>query len=233
MPRRGRIAPGGWVYHVLNRAAGKMKVFRTEKDFLAFEALIAEALERHPIRMLSYCLMGTHWHFIVWPREDGELSVFFRWLTHTHAMRWRVSHRTVGYGPLYQGRFKSFPVQPTGESLRAACRYVERNALTAGLVKQAQDWRFGSLWARLHPSPQRPPILSDWPEPIPRNWVDRVNAPLTQKELTRMAASIKRSRPFGDDDWLARTVRKLGLEHTVRREGRPNVAGKENPDENN
>ena len=224
MPRRARIAPGGGVYHVLNRAAGRKQIFRTEKDFLAFEALIAEALQRHPIRLLAYCLMGTHWHFVAWPREDGELTAFFRWLTHTHAMRWRVSHRSVGDGPLYQGRFKGFPVQPTGESLRAVCRYVERNALTAKLVKRAEAWRFGSLWARLHPSPERPSILSDWPEPIPRHWVDRVNAGLTAKELARIDVSMKLSRPFGDEDWSARTVRRLGLEHTVRREGRPNVA---------
>ena len=118
---------------MLNRAAGRMKMLCTDKDFAAFEALIAEALELHPTRILAYCLMGTHWHFMMWPRKDGELTAFFRWLTHTHAMRWRVSHRTVGHGHLYQGRFKSFPVQSEGESLRAVGRYIERNALTAGL----------------------------------------------------------------------------------------------------
>jgi putative transposase len=54
--------------------------------------------------------MSKRWHVIVWPREDGQLSASFRRLAHTHAMRWRVSHRTVGYGHLYQGRFKSFAV---------------------------------------------------------------------------------------------------------------------------
>jgi putative transposase len=204
-----------------------MEMFRKEKDFLAFEALISEALERHPIRLLSYCLMGTHWHFVAWPRHDGDLSAFFRWLSHTHAMRWRVSHRTVGYGPLYQGRFKSFPVQPHGQNLRAVCRYVERNPLTAGLVRRAEDWRFSSLWSRQHPSEEHASVLSPWPEPIPSGWVERVNAPLTGKELARMELSLKRSRPFGDEAWLAMAVRKLRLEHTIRREGRPSK-GKEN-----
>ncbi len=71
-----------------------------------------------------------------------------RWLSHTHAMRWHVAHRSVGRGDLYQGRFKSFPVQQD-EHFLTVCRYVERNALTAGLVDRAEDWRFGSLWARL------------------------------------------------------------------------------------
>ena len=73
-----------------------MKMFSRERDFQAFETLIAEAQERHPMRILSYCLMGTHWHFVVRPKRDGELTSFFRWLSHTHAMRWRAAHRTIG-----------------------------------------------------------------------------------------------------------------------------------------
>ena len=63
------------------------------------------------------------------------------------AMRWHVAHNTVGRGHLYQGRFKSFPVAEDGHFL-TVCRYVERNALTANVVRRAEDWRWGSLWAR-------------------------------------------------------------------------------------
>src|SRR5690348_9601079 len=138
MPRRARAAPGGVVYHVLNRSVGKMKMFRREGDYEAFLRVISEAHERHPIRILSLCVMPSHWHFVVWPRADGQLTDFFRWLAHTHAMRWRTSHHTVGYGHLYQGRFKSFPVQADSH-LRTVCRYVERNPLTAGLVTRAEQ----------------------------------------------------------------------------------------------
>src|SRR3954465_3040763 len=107
MSRSARVAPGGLAYHVLNRAAGKVRLFASDEDFEAFQRVMVEASRRHPIRILSYCLMPNHWHFVAWPERDGQLTPFFRWLTHTHAMRWRVAHRTVGYGPLYQGRFKS------------------------------------------------------------------------------------------------------------------------------
>ena len=76
-------------------------------------------------------------------------------------MRWRVSHHTVGYGHLYQGRFKSFPIQ-RDDHFRTACRYVERNALTAGLVKRAENWRWSSLRVRMQ-GPEKPAAtLSDW-----------------------------------------------------------------------
>ena len=92
---------------------------------------MVEAQELHPLRLLAWCLMRNHWLFVVWPREEGEVTAHFRWLAHTHAMRWHVAHNTVGRGHLYQGRFKSFPVEED-EHFLTLCRYVERNALTAG-----------------------------------------------------------------------------------------------------
>ena len=157
---------------------------------------------------------------MLWPRHDGELSAFFRWLTHTHAMRWRVSHHNVGYGPLYQGRFKSFPVEQD-EAFLLICRYVERNALSAGLVRRAEDWRHGSLWARAHGSSELRSLLCDWPVERPRNWVERVNAVLTPREIERVGTSIARNRPLGSDSWVQRTVQRLDLQHTIRPEGRP------------
>ena len=114
-----------------------MHLFRQEDDFEAFQRVMVEAHQRQPIRILSYCVLSNHWHFVVWPEEDGQLTDFFRRLAQTHAVRWRVSHRTVGYGHLYQGRFKSFPVQ-SDDHLLGLLRYVERNPLSAGLVERAQ-----------------------------------------------------------------------------------------------
>ena len=220
MPRNVRVAPGGLVYHVLNRAVGRVHLFGNDRDHDAFQRVMIEARERHPLRILSYCVLSNHWHFVVWPEEDGQLTGFFRWLTHTHAMRWRVAHRTVGYGPLYQGRFKSFPVQ-SDDHLLTVMRYVERNPLGAGLVQRAQDWRWGSLWARTHGDDEVKQTLSPWPVDQPKNWTDRVNTPLSSKELHKIQSSLKRGRPFGDDEWMERKVEELGLEHTVRPEGRP------------
>src|SRR5438067_1726188 len=233
MSRTARAAPPGLVYHVLNRSVGRMKMFRRDADFDAFERIIREAHERHPLRLLDYCIMPTHWHFVAWPEKEGELTDFFRWLAHTHAMRWRVSHHTVGYGHLYQDRFKSFVVK-RDRHLLTLCRYVERNALAAGLVERAQDWRYGSVWARAAQassstsSPGHPigALLSEWPVERPANWIELVNRPLTGKELERVRLSLARGRPLGPDDWTRRTASRLNLQHTLRREGRP--AKKEN-----
>jgi putative transposase len=229
MSRTARSAPAGLIYHVLNRSVGRMKMFRRDPDFDAFERVIRLAHERCPLRLLAYCVMPTHWHFVAWPQKEGELTDFFRWLAHTHAMRWRVSHNTVGYGHLYQDRFKSFVVKRDNHFLTLS-RYVERNALTAGLVERAEQWRYGSLYARAaqaaaaasastpHPIGA---LLTEWPIQRPDNWTELVNRPLTQKEVERVRLSMARGRPLGPDDWTRRTAARLNLQHTLRREGRP------------
>src|SRR5208337_3088457 len=104
-------------------------------------------------RLLAYCVMPNHWHLIVWPRQDGELSRFVGWLTLTHTQRWHAQRHTRGSGHVYQGRFKSFPVQGD-EHFLTACRYVERNALRANLVERAEAWRWCSL-AMVQPGPSK------------------------------------------------------------------------------
>lgn len=124
-----------------------MNLFRKPADYAAFESLISEVHENAPVRILSYCLMPNHWHFVVWPERDGDLARFLQRLTLTHATRWQKHRRCAGYGHVYQGRFKSFPVQDD-EHLLTVMRYVERNPLRAGLVARAEDWTWGSAFLR-------------------------------------------------------------------------------------
>ena len=121
------------------------------------------------MRVLAYCFMPNHFHLLLWPRGDGDLSQFMQWLTLTHTQRWHAHHHTAGSGHLYQGRFKSFPVQSDDHFL-TVCRYVERNALRAGLAVRAEDWRWGSL-ARWHINDaDAEPKLSRWPIDRPKDW---------------------------------------------------------------
>ena len=126
------MATGGYVYHVLNRGVARMRLFHKRGDYEAFEKVMTEALARLPMRLLCYCLMPNHWHLLLWPRRDGDLSQFMRWLTVTHTQRHHAHRHTSGTGPIYQGRFKSFPVERDQHFL-AVARYVQRNALRANL----------------------------------------------------------------------------------------------------
>jgi putative transposase len=222
MPRRLRDATGGLIYHVLNRATGRRTLFRKIEDYRAFERVLEETHARTGIRILNYCVMPSHWHLVLWPREDGELSEVMRWLTVTHTQRWHAHHRSAGTGPIYQGRFKSFPVQSDDHFLTVA-RYVERNPLRASLVKRAQDWRWSSLWRRIQPDKSLSTHLSKWPVARPTDWTRRVNRPLTAAELEAVRCCVERGRPYGSDRWVARMAKQMGLESTLRPRGRPRI----------
>lgn len=220
MPRAPRVAVGGVVYHVLNRANAGMELFSQAGDYQLFERILAQAHQRVAMRTVAYCIMPNHWHLVLWPRRDGELSAFMRWLTLTHTQRRHAAADTAGAGHLYQGRFKSFPVQ-SDEHFLTVCRYVERNALRAGLVKQAQQWRWGSLWRREFGDAEAGALLADGPVPWPHAWVNLVNGPQTQQELEALRRCVVRGRPFGRGGWVQRTARRLGLLSALRPRGRP------------
>lgn len=220
MPRQARLAPGGLVYHVLNRANGRLRLFKKPEDYLAFERVMVQAHERAPIRVLAWCLMPNHWHFVLWPERDDQLTAFMRWMTLTHAQRWKHSHDAVGQGHLYQGRFKSFPIEQD-EHLLTVLRYVERNAVRPTLVKRAQDWRWGSCFVRQDRSHSLRSLLAPWPIDRPRSWVELVNTPQTAAEVKRMREHIERNRPYGDASWTKATAAALKVEHSLRPRGRP------------
>jgi len=220
MPRRPRLAAGGLVYHVLNRRVGRLPLFDNPADYVAFERILEEASDRMGVRVAAYCLMPNHWHLLLWPRQDGELSEVLRWITVTHTQRWHAHRHTAGTGPVYQGRFKSFPVQ-TDEHFLTVARYIERNAVRARLVDRAEQWRPSSLWRRTQGDPSLMRFLCDWPIERPRNWVARVNQPETVAELAALRTSVQRGRPFGTEAWVRRTAKRLDLEPTLRPRGRP------------
>jgi putative transposase len=152
----------------------RLPLFEKPEDYEALEGVIEEAFQREELPIFSYCVMSNHWHFVVRPQTKRQVTGFFRWLTNTHTMRWHAHHHTAGTGHLYQGRFKSFPIEEDGHLL-SVVRYVERNPLRANNSSDVRCfcytpiigsflkriW-FGISCARSHRPPALPPDRS-WP----------------------------------------------------------------------
>lgn len=224
MPRTSRASQGGYVYHVLNRGNARGKVFHKDEDFAAFVTLMTQANERVAMRLVGYCLMPNHFHLLLWPRNDGDLSRWMQWLLTSHVRRYHRHYDSSGH--VWQGRFKAFPVQDD-EHYWTVLRYVERNPLRAGLVARSQDWE----WSSLKPTPRSSPdgLLKDGPLAKFQGWTKFVNRPESEAELASLRKSLARGAPYGESSWQSRTAKTLGLESSLRPRGRPRHAEKYPP----
>jgi putative transposase len=223
MARAPRVDLAGHLYHALNRANRQATIFQKESDYVAFEGILTDAVERSDVELMAYCLMPNHWHLVLRPTVDGGMSRFCQWLTLTHTQRYNAHYGTTGLGHLYQGRYKSFPVQDD-EHFLTVCRYVERNAYSAELCDAPQRWRWGSLYRWKHGTLAEKKLLARWPIPRRPNWCDWVQTALSENELKRLRWSVKRGAPFGDESWIESTARRYNLEMTLRPRGRPRLA---------
>ena len=224
MPRIPRASLGGNCCHVLNRGNGRQDVFHKDADYDAFLKAIAHACIEVPMPVLGYCLMPNHFHLVLQPAAEGDLSRWMHWLQNTHVRRYHQHYH--GSGHVWQGRFKSFPIEED-DHLLTVLRYVERNPVRAKLVRLAERWRWSSARAWANPA-ERPAWLAEGPVPRPANWLEQVNAALTAAELESVRRSVNRGAPFGGEAWVRRTAMIAGLESTLRPRGRPK---KEKPEE--
>ncbi len=220
MGRVRRVDVGGVVYHAWNRANFRSALFKQGAHYADFLAIVKESLDFVPMRILAYCLMPNHWHLVLHPRADGDLSKFLQRITLTHTQRYHAQSRTVGYGHVYQGRYKSLPVEQDAHFL-ALVRYVERNAQRAGLVSRAEDWPWSSVHVRGCGKEEAGKLLSPWPVPEPPQYLQWLNRSQPKEEIEKIRFALTRSRPYGSEKWVSRAVAQFGLENTMRQRGRP------------
>ena len=197
-----------------------MTIFEKPEDYTAFMRVLDETRQLVPLPIYAMVAMPNHWHFVVRPTADDQVSEFFRRLTVMHTMRWHAHYKTGGTGHLYQGRFKSFPIQSDAHLL-TVMRYVERNPVRAQFTPLAEDWLWGSAHARQQPLGEcRWLAIPDDPA-LPRTWRSSVNRPETEAEVKALRTCIHRGLPFGDDRRVKSSVVRLGLECSTRPRGRP------------
>ncbi|HYT65355.1 MAG TPA: transposase [Vicinamibacterales bacterium] len=204
--------------HVLNRGDHRETLFHKPADFRAFLGVVAETASRIAMRILAYCIMGNHFHFVVWPYEGADLPLFMHLLMTTHIGRYLRHYPPVSPGHLYQDRYTNVLVE-TGPSLLRVLRYVEANALTAEIVERAEDYP----WTSASPEALEDgrPIIAEWPIEKPSNWPALLNLRTAAQERKRIQRCAARGAPYGSPAWTERVIKQFSLEHTMRRPGRP------------
>jgi putative transposase len=220
MSRTLRVDVGGEIYHCLNRAVGRQTIFHTDKDYQLFEKILQEVVDITGMRILAYAIMPNHFHLVLHPRNDGDLSEFMKRITVTHTQRYRVATKTVGEGSVYQGRYKSFIIQ-NGGHLFTVLRYVERNPFAANLTKDPLEWKYSSVYRRYRGSSEEKKLLCQWICEEPDDYLEVLRNPLSAREVEKIELSEQKGVSFGDMEHVLTLVKKYGLGSTMRGKGRP------------
>ncbi len=216
MARLARIVIPGVAHHVTQRGNRRLPIFFSDEDRRAYLTLIVQACVAQGTRCLGWCLMDNHVHLILVPQsEDGLRATLGE--AHRRYSR-RINFREGWRGYLFQGRFGSYPMDDA--HLMSAVRYVENNPVAAGLVTQAEAWRWSS--ARSHIAGRRAgndPLtdVAALGQHV-RNWrallrlgLDAMDDPASAEAIE---ARIRTGRPLATPEWIAQAEadmeRKLG-----------------------
>lgn len=220
MGRAIRTDIGGYLYHVLNRANARTTIFHSDKDYFDFEKTLFTAVEKYNMRLVAYCLMPNHFHLVLYPERDGQVRAFMQWLTLTHTQRWHAKTKTIGYGHLYQGRYKSFIVE-NDPHLWTLLAYVERNPIRSKLVSSPIDWKWSSYYKRKLGTAEQKNLLATSSVIWPKNYERLLERTENEIEVKSIRNSIKRGTPYGGTSWLEKILDIFPLSTTVNKRGRP------------
>lgn len=153
MPRRPRSFAAG-IFHLATHASDTRYLFRSDDDREDFLDRIAIVCERFELGLLSYVLMGNHYHLAI-RVPDARVSRALQWL-HTEYSR-SQNRRYDRSAHLFRAHPMAREVE-SDRDLVGTCRYLARNPVEAGLVRDPLEWRWGSARAHAGLEPPRIPL---------------------------------------------------------------------------
>jgi len=139
MPARNQEFQVGEYYHIYHRGANRQKIFFEMENYLYFLRLVNKYCRTFAMNVVVYCLMPNHFHFLLQPRETGNLSNFMHRLQLSYVQA--INKRYKRTGPLFRERFQHKHVYSERYQI-LLCRYIHVNPLKDGLVERLEDWTF-------------------------------------------------------------------------------------------
>ena len=144
MPRRLRkdVLFNGCFAHVISRSIRKMKLFKDDEDFQAMSELFICTKKRFHYKIHHYCLMRTHFHLVVSMDNVNEFSRAMQFVKSQYSYKFHAKYRLSG--PIWRERYRGLLIEDE-RYLRVCGQYIENNPVRAGLVDQAEDWKYSSF----------------------------------------------------------------------------------------
>ena len=216
MPRIARVVVPGCPHHITQRGNYKQIVFEEKRDYKKYLSWIAKYSKEYGLKILAYCLMPNHVHFIGVPKKKNSLAKTFNTCHMMHSQYFNKKKRKTGH--LWQGRFYSCALE--GTHLYSALRYVENNPVRAKLVKAAEDWEYSSANAHLNNTKSN--LLARVEEFIEiENWRRFLKEEAADAAIKQIRANTLTGRPLGSESFVKNLEKILGLRLFALKRGRP------------
>ena len=207
-------------HHVVQRGNYGRDVFVDDSDKEKYLALFNEYRTKYQLSVLAYCLMRNHVHFVVIPRTKDALSRVFN-VTHMRYAQY-FNKKLHEKGHLWQGRFYSCALDNT--YLMETVRYVERNPVRAGFVKQPHQWRWSS--ALTHLGKETRDLLGTslflrYAGLDEQEWGDYLAEQENERTIACLRKTTMSGRPFGKEEFIIGLEQKYGRRLRALPWGRP------------
>lgn len=214
-----RVVLPGEPHHITQRGIRRFNVFLDDADRHTYLNLFVENSRRFSLRILAYCLMTNHVHFVVIPERKDSIWKTFHRCHCIYAAKFNMKHEFSGH--LWQNR--PFSCVLDEAHLWAAVRYVERNPVRAGMVERAEGYPWSS--ARAHCGTGIDRLLDPaWP-PVHSiaDWSDWLLTPDQAEQEQRIRERTLTGRPCGDQAFIRTVGQTLGRDLAPKKSGpKPN-----------
>ena len=220
MPRLARTVFAGVPHHITQRGNRREDVFFTDDDRAAYLSWLLEYSEKHQVEILAYCLMTNHIHLVAVPSSDDGLQKVLKPLHMRYAQR--INQANGWKGHLWQGRYFSSPLDEA--YLWAAVRYVERNPVRAGMLREAETYPWSSAAAhcgRAHDNLIN--LESAWSKRFSEieDWSAWLAEGDEAEELQILRRNIDKGLPCGSEGFVDKLGRQVDRVLAHRPQGRP------------
>lgn len=222
MPRTARIAPIGYVYHILTRGNNRQDIFKDEKDYKEYIKILQKYKEKYKFKLYHFVLMRNHVHLVLEPVE-GDLADIMKRINQSYSKYYKNRYEHIGY--FWQNRYKSIIVSKDNYLL-ACGSYVELNPVRAGVVDEPKDYRWSSYNVYGHgeknllidESPVYNGVSND--EQIRREkYIEFIKEMIIKKNA--MKDEMNKRKMYGNEKFIKRMAEEYQIEEMVRLQGRP------------
>jgi len=128
-------------YHVYNRGVNRGPIYFSNENYRFFLDRLGKYFNIDTAWIVSYCLMPSHFHLLVYPltEEFGNQVMQPLSVSYTKA----INKRQTRTGPLFQGPYQARLVDKDRYLIHLS-RYIHLNPVSSGLVNHPEEWEFSS-----------------------------------------------------------------------------------------